>query len=66
MKTEEEIQLKIEKMKEDLSLYIEHFNNSIKLDVNGVPNMIDNDIIYNISKSQIEALEWVLKDSRRK
>lgn len=66
MKTEEEIQIKIDKMKEDLLLYIEHFNNSIKLDVNGVPNMIDNDIIYNISKSQIEALEWVLKDSRRK
>lgn len=67
MKTEEEIRIKITQMKEGLEKYIEHFNSSIKVNYfNGLPLELEKDVIFNVTKNQIEALEWVLKDSRRK
>lgn len=67
MKTEDEIKNKIIQMKEGLDKYIEHFNNSLKVNYfNGLPLELEKDVIYNITRSQIEALEWVLKDNRRK
>ena len=67
MKTEEEILNKLTQMKEGFETYINNFNSTIKVNYfNGLPQELEKDTIYNIVKSQIEALEWVLKDSRRK
>ena len=67
MKTEEEIIVKISQMKDGLQRYIDNFNSKISCNYfNGLPIELEKDIIYNVTKNQIEALEWVLKDSRRK
>ena len=67
MKTEEEILNKLTQMREGFETYINNFNKTIKVNYfNGLPQELEKDTIYNIVKSQIEALEWVLKDSRRK
>lgn len=67
MKSREEIEEKISKMKKGLENYVEMWEKDIHFGIiNGVPVMIHEDINYNIIKNQIEALEWVLKETRRK
>lgn len=61
MKSQEVIEEKIKKMKEDMQQYVDIWNSSITM-VNGIPIPIEGDLNYNIIKNQIEALEWVLKD----
>lgn len=67
MKSQLEIEEKLSIIKEGLKTYIDMWNNSIKISsINGLPMEISQDVNYNIIKNQIEALEWVLKDSGRK
>lgn len=63
MKSKEDIEEKITDMKVGLQQYIDNWNTDIKLNgINGLPLEIENDNNYNIIKSQLEALEWVLKE----
>lgn len=65
MKTKEQIEEKIKQMKTSMEDYTNHFNSSLKINyLNGLPLELEKDVIYNTIKNQIEALEWVLKDTK--
>jgi hypothetical protein len=65
MKTKEQIEEKIKQMKISMEDYTNHFNSSLKINyLNGLPLELEKDVIYNTIKNQIEALEWVLKDTK--
>lgn len=63
MKSKEQIESKLQAIKDGLEKYIENWNSDIKINpINGLPLEIKQDVNYNIIRNQIEALEWVLKD----
>lgn len=63
MKSKEQIESKLQAIKDGLEKYVENWNSDIKINpINGLPLEIKQDVNYNIIRNQIEALEWVLKD----
>ena len=64
MKTKEQVEEKLNQMKEDLKRYKESWNNLIHYYPSGVDEIRDvkEDLIYITTMNQIEALKWVLKD----
>lgn len=64
MKTKEQIEEKLNQMKEDLKKYKESWSNLVHYYPSGIDEIKDvkEDLIYITTMNQIEALKWVLKD----
>jgi len=64
MKTQEQVEKKLEKMKDDLKHYKEQWKNLTHYYPSGIDMVknIEEDLIYITIKNQIEVLKWILKD----
>ena len=62
MKTQQQIEEKINSMISDLETYEENWNHFNHTYPNGVVKKIEEDVIYTTIVNQLEVLKWVLKD----
>lgn len=62
MKTQQQIEEKINSMILDLEKYKENWNHFNHTYPNGVAKKLEEDVIYTTIVNQLEVLKWVLKD----
>lgn len=64
MKTQEQVEEKLTKMKEDLKKYKESWSNLTHYYPSGIDEIKDikDDLLYITIVNQIEVLKWILKD----
>lgn len=64
MKTQEQVQEKLEKMTQDLKNYKESWKNLTHYYPSGIDTIKDikDDLLYITITNQIEVLKWILKD----